>query len=326
MKKLTAILMVLLCAFSLSADWGRIQYVDEFGDVDPTISDPFYVTEGTRYEYGVTDSDYYFRVITYIPDEFGAPPSASITIYKSNGDIVVFKDGGEAKIRVKTDSSEILDFICPFIGYSEDIFINGYLPMNASTEKLLNELYKGNDLKFVIYLDDARYNFTINGEGYKEVTDRFLEENNTTSSPSYKEDSFNKSVEYHILKCVENVDYMLNIRLSRSEYPLYGEDSPILYMYLKSKEAADAFWDDEEASSYNFNVVKLISNEGNVLSLEKGLIGRVFQLDFPKYVSEAIEFIKNNDGVILHIEFIPSLEFDIPIKSEAISDFYQFAY
>ena len=34
----------------------------------------------------------------------------------------------------------------------------------------MNELYRGNDLKFVIYYGTARYNFSIDSDGYRFIT------------------------------------------------------------------------------------------------------------------------------------------------------------
>ena len=104
MKKMTAILMVLLCAFSLSAEWGRIQYVDEFGDVDHTISDPYQIADGTRDVNGSRNYYYEYRLLASLPTEFGYSGSIEIDMFDDFGDYVSFDAGDEAIVRVKLDS------------------------------------------------------------------------------------------------------------------------------------------------------------------------------------------------------------------------------
>ena len=159
MKKLIAILMVLLCAFSLSAEWGRIQYIDEFGDVDHTISDPYQIADGTREVNGNRNYYYEYRLIASLPTEFGYSGGIEIDMFDDFGDYVVFDAGDEATVRVKLESGEIKEFTYDFTEHEypwydeyeldqvrQNIYWNGHDAVD-----LLNELYNGNDLRFVIY-------------------------------------------------------------------------------------------------------------------------------------------------------------------------------
>lgn len=339
MKKLIAILMVLLCAFSLSADWGRIQYLDEFGDVDPKRSDPYQIAYGTREANGNTNYYYEYRLIASLPTEFGYSASIEIDMFDDFGDYVVFNDGGEALIRVKLVSGEIKEFTYDFDQYENILFLfndyeiesikqNIYLS-GKDAVNLLNELYKGNDLKFVIYYGNIKYTFTIEAYGFKEVADEFIDNFAVPSGPDIEIDDLSTykyaGISYYEPLTVNGTDYVLGIH--SSGFPEMDE-YPSLNVSLDFKPSDDVFWYDNEGE-YTFKAVNLISADGkDVLPLsdeiENDEYGSYFGLYDDPRIPEIIEFANTHGSINLEIEFEPSLEFNVHFTAEEIQELFSF--
>lgn len=316
MKKLIAILMVLLCAFSLSAEWGRIQYVDEFGDVDPTISDPYQIVYGTKYEYGVTDWDYQFRLITQIPQEWGwlgPQHGLVIDIFDSYGNIVIFSDGS-AEIKVKFASGDIVEFSYLFSDYEEGIYLTFF--QDAEIARLMNELYKGNDLKFVIYYGDIRYNFTIDATGYRLIADEFIDNFSPPTMPVVEDDGEYKSIDYYLSKTVDGMDFVLNLDFSVSSDP---EESPSIDTLLSCKSSSDVFWNGD-SDPYEFTGARLESASGNFLSLDEYISDyhNLFIWNDPGIIAEMIDFARSEETVNFIIDIAPAMEFRIEFESEEL--------
>lgn len=326
MKKLIAILMVLLCAFSLSAEWGRIQYIDEFGDVDSDDSDPYQIVDGTRYEYGVTDYDYRFRLLTVIPSKYDANAFIIIDIFDDYNNQIVFRDGGEAVIRVKLTSDEIVEFTYSFAEYEEEMYLYG-----NEAVRLMNELYKGNDLKFVIYYGDVRYNFSIEAEGYKEIADEFI-------SPDYmfyeepevsiERDAEGNTVSFAsvqtIIKNEGEKDYSLFIYSFGAPDYL---DPPWFALGLAFKESDDIFW-YSKTPEQSYKDVRLISSDGDELSLMEAVFddedGSHFLLSESSLINEIIEFANEHNEISLIVEFTNEIEFSVHVTSEDIINAFRF--
>ena len=335
MKKFIAILMVLLCTFTLAAEWGRIQYIDEFGDVDSTISDPYQIVDGTMEEYGRTTWGYEFRFLACLPTEFGFSTSIQINIFDDFGDYVVFANGGEAKIRVKLESGDIKEFTYDFNRFDDllflfneyeiesmkqDIYLNG-----SDAVDLLNELYKGNDLKFVIYYENIKYNFTIEAVGFREISDEFIDNFSVPLGPDIFDDGFSLGVSYYFAKATDGIDYVLG--LHSSGIPEI-EEQPSLSLSLEFKDANNVFWYDNDVD-YIFQNVQLISSEGNgVLSLTDNIENDEYGSYFGVYettdIQEIIDFANLHGSVELIVEFEPSLEFSIPLTAEEILELFSF--
>ena len=326
MKKLTAILMVLLCAFSLSAEWGRIRYVDEFRDADPNDSDPYYVADGTRYEYGVTDYDYRFRLLTVIPSRDDANAFIGIDIFDLNGNRVVFRDGGEAIIRVKLASDEIIEFRYSFAEYEEEMYLYG-----NDAVRLMNELYKGNDLKFVIYYGDVHYNFTIDADGYKDIADEFISEDYMIyEKPEVliEHDTEGNTISFvsfqTIIKNEGEMDYSLFIySLGAADYLEY----PCIALGLAFKESDDIFW-YSKTPEQSYKDIKLISGDGDELSLIPAVFddenGSHFILYESLLIDEIIGFADEHDKMNLVVEFNNGPEFSISVTSEDVIKAFSF--
>ena len=335
MKKLTAILIVLLCVFSIFAEWGRIQYLDEFGDVDPTHSDPYQIVGGTREVNGSTNYYYDYRLIASLPTEFGYSASIELNMFDDFGDYVVFGDGGEAVIRVKLVSGEIKEFTFDFDQYENILFLfneyeiesmkqNIYLSGNDAVD-LLNELYKGNDLKFVIYYGSIKYSFTIDAEGFKSVADGFIDNFMAPTKPESYDDGIMAGVSSYTFKTVNSTDYALG--LHSSGFPEMDE-YPGLSASLDFKASEDAFWYDNEGE-YTFKAVNLVSADGkDVLQLSNEIetdeYGSYFSLYDSPRIPEIIAFAKAHGSVELKIEFDPAVEFDIPLTAEEIQELLSF--
>ena len=326
MKKLIAILMVLLCAFSLSADWGRIRYVDEFGDTDPDDSDPYQIADGTRYEYGVTDYDYRFRLLTVIPSRDDANALIGIDMFDDYGNQVVFRDGGEAVIRVKLASDEIVESSYPFAEYEEEMYLYG-----NEAVRLMNELYKGNDLKFVIYYDDVRYNFSIDAEGYKETADEFItsdymlyEEPETFIERDAEGNIFIFASLQTIIKNDDGKDYSLFLYSFGAPDYL---DMPCFALGLAFKGSDDIFW-YSKTPEQAYKDVRLISEDGDELSLVAAIFddenGSHFILQESSLINEIIEFANTHDGISLIVEFTDEIEFNIHVTPENIINAFRF--
>ncbi len=335
MKKLIVILMVLLCAFSLSAEWGRIQYVDEFGDVDPTISDPYQIADGTKEVNGSTNYYYEYRLIASFPTEFGYSASIELDMFDDFGDYVVFDDGDEAVIRVKLVSGEIKEFTYDFSLNNFFLFqLNEYeieslkqrihLSGNDAVD-LLNELYKGNNLKFVIYYGTTKYSFTIESDGFREVADGFIVNFAVPTEPDVYDDGVMTGVTSYIYKNVEGVDYVLG--LHSSGFPEIDE-YPRLSATLDFKNPDDIFWYDNEGE-YTFKAVNLVSADGKEViplsdEIENDEYGSYFSLYESPRIPEIIAFTKAHGSVELKIEFDPAVEFDIPFTAEEIQKLLSF--
>ena len=335
MKKLIAILVVLLCVFSLAAEWGRIQYIDEFGDVDPTISDPYQIVDGTREEYGRTTWGYDFRFLACLPTEFGLSASIQINIFDDFGDYVVFANGGEAKIRVKLESGDIKEFTYDFNSFDDLLFLfneyeiesmkqNIYLNGSDAVD-LLNELYKGNDLKFVIYYENIKYNFTIEAVGFREISDGFIDNFSVPLEPDIFDDGFSLGVSYYFAKATDGIDYVLG--LHSSGVPEI-EEYPSLSLSLAFKNAGNVFWYDND-EDYIFQNVQLVSSGGNgVLSLTDNIENDEYGSYFGVYettdIQEIIDFANLHGSVDLIVKFEPSLEFSIPLTAEEILELFSF--
>ena len=335
MKKLIVILMVLLCAFSLSAEWGRIQYVDEFGDVDPTISDPYQIADGTKEVNGSTNYYYEYRLIASFPTEFGYSASIELDMFDDFGDYVVFDDGDEAVIRVKLVSGEIKEFTYDFSLNNFFLFqLNEYeieslkqrihLSGNDAVD-LLNELYKGNNLKFVIYYGTTKYSFTIESDGFREVADGFIVNFAVPTEPDVYDDGVMTGVTSYIYKNVEGVDYVLG--LHSSGFPEIDE-YPRLSATLDFKNPDDIFWYDNEGE-YTFKAVNLVSADGKEViplsdEIENDEYGSYFSLYESPRIPEIIAFAKAHGSVEPKIEFDPAVEFDTPFTAEEIQELLSF--
>ena len=318
MKKLIAILMVLLCAFSLSADWGRIRYVDEFGDANPNDSDPYQIVYGTKYEYGVTERNYRFRLLTGIPFAFDGYCTADITIFDPYGNIVVFPDGGEAVVRVKLASDEIIELTCELEDYAEGLYFFG-----NDIATLMNELYKGNDLKFVIYYDDARYNFTIDAFGYKELADEFLTDNDVPESPDITDRQTYRGITSYIPLSAGNVELVLEM-ISDG---IPGHDEyPYFFTAMLYKHDTDAFWSDNNGE-FPISSVSLIAPDGTELSLDEEISENRLFFDFWEgdENAEVLKFAEGYESLTLLMEIEPSYEFRIPISKDDLLKFLTFS-
>lgn len=316
MKKLISILLVLICTFSLSADWGRIQYVDEFGDVDPTISDPYQVVYGTKYEYGVTDRYYQFRLITQIPKEWGwlgPEHGLIINIFDPYGNKVIFSNG-IAEIKVKLVSGDIIEFSYFFSDYDEEIYLTFF--KEADMARLMNELYKGNNLKFVIYYDDIRYNFTIDAMGYKSIADEFVDNFAPPSGPVIKDDGEYKYIDYYLSKTENGMDFVLNLNFSVSSD---SEKKPTIDTLLSCKSSSDTFWDGD-SDQYEFTGARIESASGKVLLLDEyiGDSQNFFIRNEPSIIAEMIGFANSEETVNFIIDIAPSMEFNIELNSKEL--------
>ena len=333
MKKLTAILMVLLCAFSLSAEWGRIQYVDEFGDVDHTISDPYQIADGTRDVNGSRNYYYEYRLIASLPTEFGYSGSIEIDMFDDFGDYVVFDAGDEVTVRVKLDSGEVKEFTYDFTEYEyywydeyelNQVRQNIYLEGHDAVD-LLNELYNGNDLRFAIYNGNIKYTFTMEAAGFKEVADEFIGNFEIPTEPDVYDIGVIYGVSSYVSKDTEGVDYVLG--LHSFGFPEIDE-YPNLSVSLDFKASDDIFWYDNERE-YTFKAVNLVSADGkDVLPLsdeiENDEYGSYFSLYESPRIPEIIAFAKAHGSVELKIEFDPAVEFDIPFTAEEIQKLFSF--
>lgn len=333
MKKLTAILMVLLCAFSLSAEWGRIQYIDEFGDVDHTISDPYQIADGTREVNGNRNYYYEYRLIASLPTEFGYSGGIEIDMFDDFGDYVSFDAGDEATVRVKLESGEIKEFTYDFTEHEypwydeyeldqvrQNIYWNGHDAVD-----LLNELYNGNDLRFVIYNGNIKYTFTMEADGFKEVADEFIGNFAVPTEPDVYDDGFYAGVSHYFTKMAEGTDFTLG--LHSSGFPEIDE-YPNLSATLDFKNSDDVFWYDNEGE-YTFKAVNLISADGkDVLPLsdeiENDEYGSYFSLYESPRIPEIIAFAEAHGSVEFKIEFDPAVEFDIPFTAEEIQEMLSF--
>ena len=338
MKKLTAILMVLLCAFSLSAEWGRIQYVDEFGDVDHTISDPYQIADGTREVNGNRNYYYEYRLIASLPTEFGYSGGIEIDMFDDFGDYVVFDAGDVATIRVKLTSGEIKEFSYDFTEYEypwydkyeldqvrQNIRLNGHDAVD-----LLNELYNGNDLRFVIYNGNIKYTFTIEAEGFKEVADDFIGNFAVPTEPViYIDESpiYSKfvGVSYYESQTVNGTDYVIGIHASG--FPEMDE-YPGVSISLDFKPSDAVFWYDND-KDYIFNDVRLVSSDGcDVLSLSEGIengeYGSYFSLYGSPRIPEIIDFAKEHGSTELKIESDSVGEITISFTAEEIQELFTF--
>ena len=333
MKKMTAILMVLLCAFSLSAEWGRIQYVDEFGDVDHTISDPYQIADGTRDVNGSRNYYYEYRLIASLPTEFGYSGSIEIDMFDDFGDYVSFDAGDEAIVRVKLDSGEVKEFTYDFTEHEyqwydeyelDQVRQNIYLEGHDAID-LLNELYNGNDLRFVIYNGNIKYTFTMEADGFKEVADEFIGNFAVPTQPDVYDIGVIYGVSSYVSKDTEGVDYVLGLHsLGFPEIDEYSNFS----VTLDFKNPDDVFWYDNEGE-YTFKAVNLVSANGkDVLPLsdeiENDEYGSYFSLYDSPRIPEIIAFAKAHGSVELRIEFDPTVEFDIPFTAEEIQKLFSF--
>ena len=341
MKKLIAILMVLLCAFSLSAEWGRIQYIDEFGDVDPTISDPYQIASGTREVNGNTNYYYEYRFIASLPTSFGSQAGVELDMFDDFGDYVVFDAGDVATVRVKLDSGEIKEFTYDFTEYEyswydeyelDQVRQNIYLEGHDAID-LLNELYDGSDLRFVIYNGNIKYTFTIEADGFKEVANEFIDNFAVPSEPDTFRDALGleslgleyTSVSYYETQTENGIDYVLGINLSgfkgMNEYPS-------LNVSLDFKPSDDVFWYDNE-KEYIFKDVRLVSFDGSdVMSLaeeiENDEYGTYFSLYDSPMIPEVIDFVNEHGSAIFVFEFTPELTFSVPVTAAEVSAWFSF--
>lgn len=337
MKRLISILMILLCAFSLSAEWGRIQYIDEFGDVDYSHSDPYQIVDGTREVNGNTNYYYEYRLIAALPTEFGISADIKIDMFDDFGDYVVFNNGGEALIRVKLTSGEIKEFTYDFDQYEGILFLFNEYEIESMKQDiylsgkdavdLLNELYKGNDLKFVIYYENIKYSFTIDAYGFKEVADEFIDNFAIPIEPDVYEDDIMSytGVSYYISKVSDDIDYVLG--LHSSGFP-ETDEYPRLSISLDFKNSDDVFWYGNDAE-YTFKVVNLISADGKDIlplsdEIENDEYGSYFSLSGSPRIPEIVDFANAHGSVELNVEFEPSLEFIIPFSAEEIQDLFSF--
>lgn len=333
MKKLIAILMVLLCAFTISAEWGRIQYLDEFGDVDPTYSDPYQIADGTREVNGSTNYYYKYRMIASLPTEFGYSAVIELDMFDDFSDYVSFDAGDEATVRVKLESGEIKEFTYDFTEHEyswydeyelDQVRQNIYWYGHDAVD-LLNELYNGNDLRFVIYNGNVKYTFTMEADGFKAVADGFIGNFAVPTQPDIYDDGFYAGVSQYFTKMTEGTDFALG--LHSSGVPEIDE-YPSLSVSLDFKASDDAFWYDNEGE-YTFKAVNLVSADGkDVLPLsdeiENDEYGSYFSLyDSPK-VPEIIAFAKAHGSVEFKIEFNPAVEFDIPFTAVEIQKLLSF--
>ena len=339
MKKLIAILMVLLCAFSLSAEWGRIQYIDEFGDVDPTISDPYQIASGTREVNGNTNYYYEYRFIASLPTSFGSQAGVELDMFDDFGDYVVFDAGDVATVRVKLDSGEIKEFTYDFTEYEyswyddyelDQVRQNIHLYGHDAVD-LLNELYNGSDLRFVIYNGNIKYTFTIESDGFKEIANEFIDNFAVPAEPDidvYESPMYNyKGISCYEALTVNGTDYVLGLHSSLSGFPEM-EEYPSLSVSLDFKPSNDTFWYDNDGE-YIFKAVNLISADGkDVLPLSDGIendeYGSFFGLYESPRIPKIIEFANTHGSVVLKIEFDPIVEFDISFTAEEIQELFNF--
>lgn len=314
MKRFVSTILILLCVFTISAEWGRIQYIDEFGDVDPTHSDPYQIVYGTKYEYGVTNRDYQFRLITQIPQEWGflgPMHGLVIDIFDSYGNTVIFSEG-EAEIRVKLTSGDIVEFSYFFSDYEEGIHLFFFLDTDIA--RLMNELYEGNDLKFVIYYDDIRYNFTIDATGYKLIADEFIGNFAPPAIPIIEDDGEYKSTTYYLTKTEENMDFVVDLIFGVSAD---SENPPTIDTLLSCKSSYDVFWGGD-SDIYKFIGARIESNSGASLSLDEYIDGNLFIWNNPSIIAEIIGFARSNKEVTFVIDIAPSIEFRIEFNSEEL--------
>lgn len=336
MKKLTAILMVLLCAFSLSAEWGRIQYIDEFGDVDHTISDPYQVVDGTKERNGRTDLNYEFRLLASIPPEFGSTVEFVINVFDEFGDYVQFDNGGIATIRVKLTSGDVKEFTYDFDQYDDTLDMYSEFALESLEEdislsgndavELANDLYKGNDLKFVIYYGDDKYNFSIEADGFKEVADEFIPNFEVSLEPIIHDEPYYFFADSYIPAVQETADYVLLVRsIGFPDYNKY----PTVFLFLDYKGSEEPFWYVNE-KEFVFRNVELVSADGKEsLSLNAAIDNtEEYSSDFILYDSslseEIIEFAESNTSMNLVVEFEPSVVFNIPLSSDELLSFISF--
>ena len=331
MKKLTMILMILLCTFSLSAEWGRIQYIDEFGDVDPTISNPYQIANGTREASGKTNRYYEYRMITSLPTEFGYLASIELDMFDDFDNYVVFDADDEATIKVKLDSGEIKEFSYNFTEHEyswydeyelDQVRQNIYLDGHDAVD-LLNELYNGSDLRFVIYNGNIKYTFTMNADGFKDVADDFIDNFAVPTEPDIYDNGSYASVSHYFMKTAEGTDFVLG--LHSMGYPKI-EEYPSLSVSLNFKDSDDVFWYDNKGE-YTFKAVNLISANGkDVLSLSDGIENDEYSSYFSLYerIPEIIDFANVHGSVNLKIEFNPSVEFDIPLTAKEVQKLLNF--
>ena len=338
MKKLIVILMVLLCAFSLSAEWGRIQYIDEFGDVDPVHSDPYQIVDGKRETNGNSNYYYEYRLIASLPTEFGYSANIEIDMFDDFGDYVVFDAGDEATIRVKLESGEIKEFTHDFTEYEyswydeyelNQVRKNIYLSGHDAVD-LLNELYKGNDLRFVIYNGSIKYTFTIEADGFKEVADEFIGNFAVPLEPEIfidKESPYFKyaSASYYETLTDNGIDYVLGMH--SSGFPDMDE-YPWVSVSLDFKPSDDVFWYDNDGD-YVVKNVRLVSSDGSeVLSLsdkiENDEYGSYFSLSESPLIPEIIEFADDHGSVSFVFEFTPALVIQVPFTAEGVRELFSF--
>ena len=338
MKKLTAILMVMLCAFSLSAEWGRIRYIDEFGDVDHTISDPYQIADGTKEVNGSTNYYYEYRLIASLPTEFGYSGGIEIDMFDDFGDYVVFDAGDEATIRVKLTSGEIKEFTYDFTEHEypwydeyelnqvrQNIHLSGHDAVD-----LLNELYRGNDLRFVIYNGNVKYTFTIEAYGFKEIADEFIGNFAVPEAPVvvFNDDYFYSSVSNFYATTIGDSDYVLGVHTMG--FP--GDDEyPSLSVTLDYKDSDDVFWYDNESDfTYTFRDVRIVAANGNdAISLSDRIKGNEFGnyftlYDDPKMISDIIDFANEHGSVEFIFEFSPFVEITISFTSEEMQELFTF--
>ena len=318
MKRLGFVLLMLLCVFSLSAEWGRIRYVDEFGDADPSRSNPYQIVNGTKYEYGVTNYDYKFRFLTEIPANFGSYASAYINIFDLNFNKAVFRNGGEIIVKVKLDSGKVLTIVEEFEEYEESIYFFG-----NDVSELINELYKGNNLKFVIYYGDAKYNFTIDGTGYKEAANEFLVDYKLPEPLRIVDREYYRGIQSCFTWRIKDVCFAL--RLCSDGIPGH-ENYPYLFASLYYKYFDDAIWYDNKGA-FSIISVSIISSDGSVLSLAEDISEDRTGFDFweDSDYSKVLSFSEVHDNLSLVMEIEPSYCFSIPVSKKDIQIFLTFS-
>lgn len=334
MKKILIIFVALLLSFSLSATWGRIQYINEFGEVDPSNSDPYQITDGLMERNGKKNYFYQARVICSPPREFGALGDIKINIFDENGDYVLFQDSGEAKIKVKLISGEIEEFTHSFDVSEEYSYLlneyeieemkeNIHLDGNGATT-LLNELYRGNNLKFVIYYGKTKYSFTIEGEGFKNLSDTFISNYVVLEEEEYYYEGMKYGLSYYFKQKINDKNYVVGVHYT--DYTSFGK-YPNLSLSLNYKNIDDKFYYDNEGE-YIYKNVNLISrNKENALSLQEWIendeYGSYFNLDDYKTIKKISDFASLNGQANLKIKLEPNVMLNIPLTTEKLKKIIQ---
>ena len=236
-------------------------------------------------------------------------------------------EGDEVTIRVKGEDERIIEIVRTCTAYQESLFIFG-----NEVVDIMNQLYNGQSLKFVLYYKEARYNFTIDAEGYKEVADEFIVADYVPKTP--------------IITDTDDMAAMTGVTLPYQMTNTFFEQSdegfesvlcigsggfttfytyPSLSLHLYYKSEAEPFWYHD--GEYLFKDVE-ISNENEMQSfiLDMGILddGMTYHLQEESVSEKAIEFAKKHGNVRFQVTFLPHLKFDIPMSSDEMISYLTF--